>query len=138
MQRLGDPETVIQKIFTHLSPVCLDDSTYRLNRLPGTLPCSRALALHPPPPFFFLLLSSLLFFHLKGIAENLYFPMCLRQVLPPLISNLCQPQSQQMWAYWRSVLTTVKGLQMGERGGGLSQGDPIQQEERRSKRRRFT
>lgn len=50
--------------------------------------------------------GSFFFFYLEGIAENIYFPMCLRQVLPPLISNPCQPQSRQMWAYWRSALTT--------------------------------
>ena len=50
------------------------------------------------------------FFHHKVITESLFPTFYVSGHLPPpLICKLHQRLSQQMWAYWRSVLTTRVG-----------------------------
>lgn len=61
----------------------------------------------PPPAAFFW--GS--FFHHKVITESLFPTLYVFGHLPPpLICKRCQPLCRQMWAYWRSVLTTRAGF----------------------------
>lgn len=94
-----------KEIFIHLSPVCWDDGVYQLYRLLSTLPAAVFMLPFLSSPAAPAPLGS--FYHHKVITESL-FPTfyVFGHLPPPLICKRSQPLSQQMWAYWRSVLTT--------------------------------